>query len=308
MFRLLEISDQAVRLSLTEECLVVTAHSGEVLRRVPLEELDTLLLSNPRVSLTGALLGALGKRRIAVVCCNLNYLPTSCLQPVFVGCLAHQGLLAAQFGLSQPQRKRLWQEIVRRKIQGQAEVLRQYRASGVLDLVYRRVRSGDVDNVESQAAVIYWKTLKVFARRDRFAQDANQFFNYAYTILFAATARYLCAHGLHPQLGLQHCNPHNPFCLASDLMEAYRPLADWCVLALMPEVEDVSHLSAEHRRRLCQALYGQKVVLGKQGTVALFDAIEKTSLGFRSFLLGKCSVKELPLPCFSECHQECLCG
>lgn len=49
----------------------------------------------------------------------------------------------------------------------------------------------------------------------------------------AATARAVCAAGLHPSLGVHHGNRYNAFCLADDLMEPLRPVVDravgkWC--------------------------------------------------------------------------------
>src|SRR6185437_13949965 len=38
-----------------------------------------------------------------------------------------------------------------------------------------------------------------------------------------------CGAGLHPSLGLHHHNRYDPFCLANDLMEPFRPLVDRAV-------------------------------------------------------------------------------
>lgn len=50
--------------------------------------------------------------------------------------------------------------------------------------------------------------------------------NYGYAIIRAAVARSITAAGLHPSMGLHHHNQYNPYCLADDLMEPYRPLVD----------------------------------------------------------------------------------
>lgn len=64
-------------------------------------------------------------------------------------------------------------------------------------------------------------------RRDANGEDEiNVLLNYGYSILRAAVARAIVMAGLHPAFGLQHCNRSNLFCLADDLLEPLRPLAD----------------------------------------------------------------------------------
>ena len=110
--------------------------------------------------------------------------------------------IAAQAACSLPTRKRLWQQVVRAKIQAQAEVLTEFRQSDSgLGALLPNVKSGDPTNVEAQAARRYWTAL--FAsntfRRDPDAQDQNRLLNYGYAVL-----RAICAAGLHPSLGLHH--------------------------------------------------------------------------------------------------------
>ena len=64
-----------------------------------------------------------------------------------------------------------------------------------------------------------------------------RFFNYAYSILRAVTARSLVASGFLPAMGIHHSNKYNSFCLADDIMEPYRPIADWWVLQWISKIE-----------------------------------------------------------------------
>ena len=79
-----------------------------------------------------------------------------------------------------------------------------------------RVRSGDPDNIEARAARRYWSLLfgdTPFLRGDE--EDArNRRLDYGYAVLRAATARAICACGLHPTFGLAHRNKANAFALA----------------------------------------------------------------------------------------------
>jgi CRISPR-associated protein Cas1 len=125
-------------------------------------------------------------------------------------------------------KKRLWAQLVRAKILAQSGALAAVGApSGGFYLLSRKVRSGDPDNVEAEAARRYWPLL--FGsdfRRDTDANDINGLLNYGYAVLRAGVARAVMAAGLHPGFGLMHSNRSNPMVLVDDLMEPFRPTVD----------------------------------------------------------------------------------
>src|SRR5690606_18520107 len=88
-------------------------------------------------------------------------------------------------------KKRLWQQIVQAKILGQGATLAACGAeAGGFRLLARKVRAGDPDNVEAEAARRYWPLL--FGREFRRDQDGggvNALLNYGYAILRASVAR-----------------------------------------------------------------------------------------------------------------------
>ena len=88
--------------------------------------------------------------------------------------------MRAQWDAGKPLAKQLWREIVVAKIRWQAAVLEaQGIESGAFTMLARRVRSGDPDNIEAQAARRYWPLLmgEEF-RRDRSAEGVNALLNY----------------------------------------------------------------------------------------------------------------------------------
>ena len=94
----------------------------------------------------------------------------------------------------------------------------------------KTVRSGDPENIESQAARRYWPLMMGQAfRRDRKAGGINSMLNYGYMILRSATARSILAAGLHPSLAIHHQSRGTALRLADDLMEPFRPLVDGVV-------------------------------------------------------------------------------
>src|SRR5690606_159776 len=89
--------------------------------------------------------------------------------------------------------------------------------AGGLQEMARRVKSGDPENLEAQAARRYWPLLmgEGFIR-DADHPGANALLNYGYAILRSTVARAVMSVGLHPSLGVHHQNRLNAFCLVDD--------------------------------------------------------------------------------------------
>lgn len=167
----------------------------------------------------------------------------------------------AQLSTSIPLKKQLWKTIVKAKISSQAQLLFQlYENDYGLIKLKDAVRSGDPDNVEAQAARIYWN--KLFGqpfKRDRDANDANLMLNYGYSILRAMVARSCCAAGLHPTLGIGHHNRYDAFCLADDLMEPFRAIIDQAVQKDNPYNLPME-LTRENRQKILSALLEKQLM------------------------------------------------
>jgi CRISP-associated protein Cas1 len=226
---LVEIADAGRHVSVHRGFLKVS-DDGNELGRVPLDDITALVLSAPQVTLSKQVMVQLAERKAIIVTCGRNWHPVSFTLPFGVH-YDSAGVLKDQINASKPLRKRLWQQVVQAKVASQAHVLERHNPHSTqieeLNLLRRRVRSGDPENMEAQAARRYWPALmgKDF-RRDRNAEGTNALLNYGYTVLRAATARAVCGSGLHPALGLHHGSRVNPFALIDDLMEPFRPMID----------------------------------------------------------------------------------
>ena len=136
-----------------------------------------------------------------------------------------------QLDVDRPTAKRAWAEIVKSKIKNQCFVLKAFEldAADRLASHERRVRSGDPDNLEAQAAALYFPAL--FSRGFNRAQESwtNSALDYGYAVMRGACARALVAHGMLPSIGLFHDSEQNAFNLADDLIEPYRPVIDFHV-------------------------------------------------------------------------------
>jgi CRISPR-associated protein Cas1 len=187
-----------------------------------------------------------------------------------------------QAAMPGPRRKRLWRSIVQDKIRAQAAVLEEVLQSdeGLRALV-PRVRSGDPDNVEARAARRYWSKLFPdgrFRRRD--GEDVrNARLNYGYAVLRSVTARAVCGAGLHPSFGLFHSNAYNPFALADDLMEPFRPLID-----LVAHAGQETELSPETKHKLIGVMLSRYSAGGEERT--LVDILTRVAHSLARIVMG----------------------
>lgn len=231
--RVIEVGSEGLHLARLRGFMTISDDGMED-GRVPLDDMAVLLCNARGVTYSNGLLTELAQRGIAVVLCGPNYLPVAWLWPL-KGHHVQALRMRCQLESPKPLAKRLWQSIVRAKIAQQDNTLDLLKISGGdLKSLARRVRSGDPDNVEAQAARRYWPRL--FGsnfRRNRFGQMPNPLLNYGYTVFRAATARAIVAAGLHPSLGIHHHNRANSLCLVDDLMEPFRPLVDYTVARLL---------------------------------------------------------------------------
>jgi CRISPR-associated protein Cas1 len=262
----LEIAEYPAKLSLKNNQLVI--FSNKIERTFPCEDVGVLILQNPAISLTSALLNALLNAGTAVVICNHKRLPSGLLLPT----ISHTELvprMMAQVEASHPARKNAWKAIVKAKIKAQAREV-DPPAKVALERLSESVLSGDPDNHEAQAARIYWSSMfrERYELNDKRDPESESFFNsalnYGYAIIRASVARAIVAAGLNPALGVFHHRRNNPFCLADDIMEPLRPLVDRTVKEIIAESgATTSELTSIHRRRLLELLsksvsYGEK--------------------------------------------------
>jgi len=218
--------------SLEREQLVLS-HDGEELGRVPCEDIGVLILENAQITVTHRALARCVELNAVVLVCDQRHMPLALLQPLHANNL-HTKVLREQVAVSDATHRRIWKQIVARKIQHQAVVLERKQGDGRhLFLLSKRVKSGDEGNLEAQAAKVYWKRLfgSGFRRRTDGA-GVNSLLNYGYAIMRAVVARAISSAGLHPALGVHHSNQYNAFALADDLIEPLRPIIDSVVFDL----------------------------------------------------------------------------
>lgn len=248
------VIENSAQLSLRQEQMVVKRIEGGQSneKTVPIEDMGVLMLESEHCTITTSLLTRLMERNVAVIGCDSKHMPVGLWLPLEGNTLQSQRF-QIQIAASQPLKKNVWAQFIKRKLENQGEVLlRQKLEHAPLIRWASEVRSGDTDNFEARGAAYYWNVLfegQEF-RRDRFGPPPNHLFNYGYAILRAVIARALVGSGLFPTFGVHHKNQYNAYCLADDVMEPYRPIVDWYILNHVHEMEVGEELSREWKLHL----------------------------------------------------------
>lgn len=202
-------------------------------KAVPWEDVAALMIEGFGVSLSLGVIQECAFRGIHVVFTNPDYSPAASLYGPAQH-IHHRELLRSQMDNDF---SHIWTAVVSNKIRNQRECLL---TTGLAneDVSMKRMfrlsqtEAGAPTIRESHAARIYWENMYShgFRRRKRGAEDAvNSRLNFGYAILRSYLSRYIVLAGLHPGIGINHSNQRNPFCLADDLIEPFRPSIDYLV-------------------------------------------------------------------------------
>jgi len=230
------------------------ADTGNPELSVPIEDIGLLMLDNCQITISTALLMALNENNTAVINCNDSHLPYGLMLPMFSHNIFPEKL-RNQLEASVPLMKNLWMQTVVAKISNQSALLKRKGANTEkMEYYIRQVKSGDPQNIEGRAAAYYWKQLwaERFFVRHRFGEPPNNLLNYGYAILRAVIARSLVTSGLFPSIGIHHRNKYNPYCLADDIMEPYRPYVDSLVMDIVSDTTEIEDLTPSVKRRLLE--------------------------------------------------------
>ena len=263
-----------------------------VVGRVALDDIQALIINPHGATVSAGILAALAERGTPVIISGRNFRPVATVVPIS-GHHAISKRIEAQVEASQPARKQAWKQIVRSKITMQALVLEQWDLDAErLWMLESRVRSGDPENLEAQAARIYWpRLLGRGFRRDPDEPGLNALLNYGYAVVRAATARAVSAAGLHPSIGVHHKGPLDTMRLADDLMEPFRPLIDARVRAIADSGEDLDVVP--HTKKMLVAVLSTDAPTDA-GTSPVSLAMHRTARSLAEYYLNERKRLDLP--------------
>jgi CRISP-associated protein Cas1 len=265
--------------------LLFTPASGET-RQVPIEDIGFVIIESPAVVLTSHAIQALSENNAAVVFCNASHMPSSMVVSMDGHSTMHRQT-AAQLSATDAVCGRLWKQTVRAKLRNQARCLElggRNRANKLRALA-GTLHNGDPENVEGTAARLYYAAHfpgHDFTR-DRDGPPPNAFLNYGYAVIRAALARALIGSGLLCAKGIHHSNQYNPFVLADDMMEPYRPFVDNAIFN--SAIRDADVLDKTTKAALVMLLSSDVAVA--ETTRPMMNAMSMTSASLARCFLGE---------------------
>ncbi|MFD1332565.1 type II CRISPR-associated endonuclease Cas1 [Methylopila musalis] len=290
--RVLEIATDGRHIARDRGFLTVSEDRREI-GRVPLDDLVAVVANAHGLTYSNNLLLELARRGVPTVLCGPSHRPEAIVWPVD-GHHVQSGRMGDQVAAPAPLKKRLWRQLVEAKILAQGATLAACGAeAGGFRLLARKVRPGDPDNVEAEAARRYWPLLfgRDF-RRDADGGGPNGMLNYGYAVLRAATARATMAAGLHPSFGLKHSNRGNAMLLVDDLMEPFRPLVDREVHRLREAGE--TEVTPETKAALARLTVAD--LPAEEGLSPMFLCLERLAFSLARAFAGDGERLSLPRP------------
>ncbi len=237
---------------------------GEQERKIFIDEINTLIIQSTAVSLTASLLCELMKRNIKVVFCDEKHNPQSELLPYY-GAHNTSKRYKEQFTWDECVKAKIWKEIIKKKIQGQAEHLLDngfFNQSELLQTYIPEIQDNDLTNREGHAAKVYFNCLLGGDASRKSGGFINGCLNYGYAVLLSAFNREIVASGYLTQIGIWHDNEFNQFNLACDLMEPFRVIVDRTAFGIQEG-------DKEFKRKMANVLNYKTYIDGKNTTLDL---------------------------------------
>ncbi len=212
------------------------ARDRQGFRKIPINEINVVLVETTTVSITAALIAELSRKKVKLIFCDEKHNPISELVS-FYGTHDSSACLRGQIAWDKKFGEFVWTEIVKEKIKNQRNVLLKWKyvEADLLTEYLEQVEIGDASNREGHAAKVYFNTLfgKCFSRSE--SNYVNAALNYGYAVFLSAFNREIVSSGYLTQFGIFHHNVHNHFNLSCDLIEPFRPLIDNLIVEMKPE-------------------------------------------------------------------------
>lgn len=254
------------RMKLKNNNLVISNNNKE--NKIPLEDINFIILEDNRTIISARLLSELGKHFISLIICDEKFEPSTIMYS-YNNHYKQLETLNLQLSLNDILRVKLWKDIVKRKINNQILSLEMttndFEVINKLKQYEFEVTENDVTNREGLAAKIYFRSIFGSEFIRFYDDEINASLNYGYTIIKSCIVRTLVKYGLNTFLGIKHSSKTNNFNLAYDLIEPYRALID---IYIYRNLEKITYpLSFETRKQLINLLNFEVLVNGMHCTV-----------------------------------------
>ena len=241
------------KMKLNDNNLIIINNDNE--RKVPLEDINFIILEDNKTVITARLLSEISKYFISFIICDEKYEPAS-IMFAYNNHYKQLESFSFQLSLTEELKSNLWQSIVKKKIEN--EIITLEMTTHDENVIYKlkqfqnEVEKNDVTNREGLAAKMYFRSI-FGSQFIRFYDDSiNSALNYGYTIIKSCILRTIVKFGLNSFLGIHHHSKTNNFNLAFDLIEPYRSVVDLYVYNNQNNIE--FPLSFDTRKELINLL------------------------------------------------------
>lgn len=196
---------------------------------ISLRDIDLVIFSHDRMTITIPLLSKLIENNIGVVICNRKNDPIGMFQSFNTHSLVFKHL-NEQINWKITRKKRLWKMIVEQKIQSEMDALKLLNIENVPFEKYKEYKNSifndDQTNREGASAKLYFENLfgQEFTRDEPIVE--NIALNYGYKIFASYISKCIVSHGLLTQLGIHHIGESNAYNLTYDFIEPFRAIVD----------------------------------------------------------------------------------
>ncbi len=231
---------------------------------VPIEDIATITLDCHDITITARCMSTLLAGGVVISWCSEKHQPVGLSLPYNIN-YSPLDKLKKQLSASIVLKKKIWQSIIKQKILNQSKVLSYFKkdkGSEELSSIAFMVQSGDTTNREGCAARAYF--VELFGKN--FCRDSpivlNSCLNYGYAIVRSIICRQLVSLGLVTQLGIFHKNQYNPFNLADDCIEPFRPIVDKKI-AELNLLSEITYLDS-HTKKMIATILDERLIVNNQ--------------------------------------------
>lgn len=260
------IIKKSERLHFKDNQLIIEKEDNKT--KVPLEDINYILIEDSSTIITTRLLAELGKNAISLIVCDEKFEPTAIMYPYNYH-FKQLDVFTHQLEIDESIKNEFWNQIVKRKIENSIRVLEMTSKEEFpiykLNEYINEVIDGDIKNREGLAAKMYFRSIFGSDFIRFYDDNINAALNYGYTIIASAIIRNLAVFGLNTYLGIHHNSKINNFNLAYDFLEPYRSIVDKFVYDNKDDI--VLPLSFEFRKKLINLLNKEVLHQNKKYTI-----------------------------------------
>lgn len=254
--------EKARRINLDLNSIVVNYEDRDF--NINLDEINIIIFDDPMCLISLKLLAKLCEKGISVLFTDYSHNPIGILTSL-QGHTRASKKLKMQLSWDEADKKFLWTEIVKSKIENQILTLKHLSKFDKVELLKRYISEIDIDdetNREGLASRTYFKEL--FSENfKRFSEDIiNYCLNFSYQIIRSKISQEIISLGYITQLGINHRSEYNYFNLSDDLIEPYRPIVDYFIYKILETNEEV-YLTPMLKRKIVDIL-NETIILDNQ--------------------------------------------